>query len=735
MNKPEGERNLLDRFPALRKLGRFRRRIPFIQQVAATDCGAACLGMVLEYYGKNVRRDELRAALGIGRDGASARDILNGARRFGLRGRGARVDLQALEYLPTATILHWAFNHFVVLESVSRKGITILDPAMGPRHVPMAEVSRQFTGIALLLEPSAQFEPGGVKQPGVFQRLGGLLWESGDWGRIVTMSVFLQVLVLALPLLTGTIVDRVIPRGDEHLLQVLGIGLVGIAIFQLVGTWIRAHLLLELRTRLDVRMTLDFLEHLVSLPYAFFQQRQAGDLMMRLNSNTMIRDVLTSSTLSGLLDGALICSYVLLLVFISPLMGALVFVLAALQAAVFFMTRSKQRELNGLQVERMARSHSYQVEMFGGMETLKAMGCEARAEEHWAGLFVDVQNANIASGRLSAAVDALSNTLRMGGPLVILGFGAMQVLNGVMSLGTMLAINTFAIGVLTSTAALVSTAVQLQLVGTYLERIADVRDTAPEQDATKVRSAGALSGRIELRDVSFRYGPQQPLVVENISVQIEPGQLVALVGRSGSGKSTLANLLLGLHAPVDGQVLYDGADLRELELRSVRKQLGIVTQRAHLFAGSIRENIALSDPTVPLERVMEAAKVAFIHDEIMQMPMGYETPLLDGGASLSGGQRQRIALARALLHKPAVVLLDEATSALDAITEKRVQEAIGSLRATRIVIAHRLSTIVSADVILVLEGGKLVEQGTHAALLARGGAYAELVAAQVAVGA
>lgn len=733
MNKPGDTRNLLERFPALKRLGRFQQRIPFIQQVTATDCGAACLNMVLAYHGKVVRRDEIRSAIGVGRDGANAKDILVAARRFGLRARGARVELEAFEYLPVATVLHWSFNHFVVFESATRKGITILDPGLGRRFVPMTDVSRQFTGIVLLLEPTAEFQRGGEKDNRSAWLLGRLLWQSGDWSRILTVSIFLQVLVLALPLLTGTIVDRVIPRGDEHLLLVLGVGLAGITLFQLVASLLRSHLLLELRTLLDVRMTLDFLGHLTSLPYAFFQQRPAGDLMMRLNSNTLIRDILTSTTLSGLLDGALICLYVFALVFASPAMGGLVFVLAALQAVVFLATRRKQHELNALHVERQVRSQSYQVEMFGGMETLKAMGCETHAEEHWTGLFVDVQNAALSVGRMSATVEAVTNTLRLAGPLVILGLGTSQVLHGAMSMGTMLAINTFAMGVMSSSAALVNTAVQLQLLGTYLERITDVQETAPEQDLTKVRPAGVLSGRIALRDVQFRYGPMEPLVVDGVSVRIEPGQLVALVGRSGSGKSTLASLLLGLHAPVSGQVFYDDMDLRELDLRSVRKQLGIVTQRTHLFGGSIRDNIALSDPVATFEQVVEAGRLAQVHDEIMQMPMGYETVLVDGGVSLSGGQRQRIALARALLNKPAVLLLDEATSALDAITEKRVQDAVSALQATRIVIAHRLSTVVSADVILVLDGGKLVEQGTHAELVARGGFYAQLVAAQLAV--
>jgi ABC-type bacteriocin/lantibiotic exporter with double-glycine peptidase domain len=295
----------------------------------------------------------------------------------------------------------------------------------------------------------------------------------------------------------------------------------------------------------------------------------------------------------------------------------------------------------------------------------------------------------------------------------------------------MLGLNAVAAGFLGPLANLVTTAQQLQLLGSYLERIDDVMRTPPEQDRSKVRLAPVLKGRITLEHVSFRYGPAAPLVVSDVSVDITPGQFVAIVGRSGSGKSTLARLLVGLYAPTSGRILYDGMDLAELEVRSLRRQMGIVPQQPFLFGSSIRQNIAIADPSLSLEAVTDAARLAAIHDDVLAMPMGYETLLLDGGASLSGGQRQRVALARALVHKPAVLLLDEATSALDALTEAQVHGSIARLHSTRIVIAHRLSTVVNADMILVMQDGQLVEQGTHTLLLARGGPYATLVGAQV----
>ncbi|HYR30262.1 MAG TPA: peptidase domain-containing ABC transporter [Thermoanaerobaculia bacterium] len=709
-----------------------RRRVPLVRQTAETDCAAACLTMVLGYHGKMLRLDDVRQLLGIGRDGADALSVVKGARFHGLRARGVKIaNIADLRYVEPGTMLHWGFHHYVVFEELKGDSIHIADPGSGRRIVTLADAGKDFTGVALLFEPGEDFVRAGAPRTGVMRYVRELLAQSPLLRRILALSVVLRLLALATPLLTGLIVDRVVPHRDHSLLLVLGLALATIALFDFVSALVRAHLMLHLRTRLDSKITLDFVEHLVALPYAFFHQRSSGDLMMRLNSNATIREILTAGTLTGVLDGALACLYLLVLFAANSTLALLVLGLGFLRVLLFLTTRHRQAELMSKTLQVQARSQAYQVQLFSGIATLKALGAEQQAVDRWSNLFVDELNVSLARGRLDAFFEAGINTLTTASPFVVLAFGASQVLAGNLSLGTMLAVSALAMGFLTPLTSLVSTAVQLQLLASYMDRMDDVLDAPREQEQEQVTDTPPLNGRISVEDVSFRYSPMRPDAVRNVSLEIEPGSFVALVGSSGAGKSTLAMLLMGLYRPTGGRIFYDGLPLETLELTSLRRQLGIVLQQPYLFAESIRNNIALGDQSLPLSRIVEAAKKAHIHDFVMTLPLGYDTPLAEGGASLSGGQRQRIALARALVRRPAILLLDESTSHLDTESEREVLEELERLRATRLVIAHRLSTIVHADLILVMENGEIVEQGRHDELLRRDGRYAELVRAQL----
>jgi ATP-binding cassette, subfamily B, bacterial len=707
------------------------RAIPYVAQLELADCAAACVGMALAYHGRHVPLGDLRAASGTGREGADASGILAAAHRYGLEARAVKADLGDLDRLPPGSILHWDFDHFIVFEKVTRKGVVVVDPAVGRRIIPAAAFGASYTGVAILLEPGAGFARGGKAHASSYRYLRPIAGQRVLARRVLVTSTLVQLLALAVPLFTAAVVGRIVPGDDWHLLAVLAAAMVAVAGYYFISSLIRAQVLVYLRTHLDRELTTGFVRHLTNLPYAFFLSRSAGDLMARLQSNATVREILTAGSLSAILDGGMATMYLVLLLVISPLLGVLAFGLGAVQVAVIVLARRKNQRLAAEGLEAQARSESYAYQMLAGIEDLKAAGAEDRAVTHWSGLFGRELEVALGRGRLSALVESATAALQLISPLALLAVGAALVLQDRLSLGAMLGLAALGTGFLAPLALLVTTGLELQLLGSYMARINDVLDTPAEQHGRAVRPASRLSGHIKAEGLSFRYSPLAPLAVDGVSVEVRPGQLVAIVGRSGSGKSTLARLLLGLYEPEAGSVCYDGTDLRELEARSVRRQLGIVTQGCYVFGTSVRDNIALSHPGLALDEVVRAARLACIDQDIEALTTGYETVLGDGGASLSGGQRQRLALARALAQRPSILFLDEATSALDALTEAAVYRNLATLGSTCIVVAHRLSTVSRADTIVVMDGGRVVEQGAHHELLARDGLYRELFSGQV----
>jgi ATP-binding cassette subfamily B protein len=724
-------RQIADGFPALKKLGfaTGRRAVPFVQQLEWTDCGAASLCMVMAYYGRETKLAEVRDAMGIGRDGVSAKAILDTAERYGLTGRGIKVDLSQIKLVKPGTILHWEFNHFVVFERIVKTGVRIVDPATGPRDVPLDQFSKAFTGVAIELIPTDRFTKTKREKGRLTRYVQELMSEKGLFSRIIVVSLALRLIALAMPLLTGMIIDRVVPRADYDLLYVCLATIGGMTAFNLISDIVRQHLLLHLRISLDTRMTLGFLDHMVSLPYSFFQRRSTGDLMMRVDSNSTVREIVTSKSMSAVIDGVFVLLYAAVIFYVNPILGVITIAMSGAEALVFLCARPTYHRLLAADLDKQAKAHSYMVQMLGGIETLKCAGAERLGVEKWSNLYTDELNVKMRRARATAYVDGLRAAVASLGPLLILTIGATSVMTGKMTLGMMLAMNSLATSLFGPLSQLVSSALELQLVRGHMDRIDDVLQTPLEQDRDAVHQPPRLRGHVAVRKLSFKYGDQAPLVVQDISLDITPGMSVALVGPSGSGKSTLLNLLAGLYKPVSGEIVYDGRPLHDMDVRTVRQQIGIVPQHPFIFGGTLRENVALTAPGAQLDRIIAACKVSCLHDDITEMPMSYDTVISDGGGSLSGGQRQRVAIARAVIRNPSLMLLDEATSALDNSTEKRVIENLERQRCTRITVAHRLSTVRNADLIVVMDKGRIVEQGNHNQLLATGGLYSRLVAA------
>lgn len=706
-----------------------KREIPVFPQQRPGESAICCLAMVLSYFGREVRLDEMRVEAFKPHGGDALHALVAAASLYDLRARSVHVEHRDFAQLEAGTILQFAADHFVVFERTLPGAIRVVDPAGGRRDAPEAEVRQRFTGVAVVFELTERFRPYGGTGRAVWRHLRHAITSSKLWGRIVVTSLVLQFFALGLPLINARLIDRVVPRNDYHLLGVLVLGLGGSLLAYFFTSMVRSYLLLNLRTEFNAKTTIGFTEHLLRLPYWYFKRILPADLISRVNSTHYVQEVVTSTLLSASIDGLLVISYLAVLMIISLKMAGLAVVLVLFQALAFIGTRRTLYELSFGSIGKQTDANNLLNEMLTGIETLRVTGGEARALARWADVYTDMLNIGLRRGGVAAWSESLLTTIKHLAPFVLLLAGVYQVMQGELTLGIMLSAHSFGIGFISPMANLLHYFTQLQMLGGSLDRLEGVLSTPPEQ-APNLRLAPPFTGAIELRSLSFTYMPRTPNLLRGINLRIQAGQHVAIVGRSGSGKSTLASLLVGLHQPTEGYVLFDGQNVLNYDLRSVRRQMGMVNQRAYLFGTTLRENIALNDPSVSLERIRRAAKRACIDDEIMRLPHGYETPVTAGGMTLSAGQRQRVLLARALVGEPPILILDEATEGIGGSLADEIDDQIARLTCTRIVITHRLSAVARADLIVVMENGAIIESGSHEQLLAKRGHYSLLVTLQ-----
>lgn len=730
------------------------RRIPQIMQMEALECGAACLAMVCAYYGKWLPLEEVRRDCGVSRDGQSAANMLRAARAYGFDAQGFRYEMDALiEEGEFPCIVHWGFNHFVVLRGFKGAFAYLNDPARGEVRVPLEEFDREFTGIVLALEPGLEFMPGGAPAS-IAPFAGRRLHGTRSLVLFVTLTcAIVSLLGLVAPAVSQVFTDRIITGTNPDWL-VPFVGALAVAcLLQVVTSALNAVYLLRLEGKMAVSSAASFFWHVLHLPMEFFSQRAAGDIMARTQTNAGIAKTIVGILTPLLVNAAMVVAYLVLMVAYSPQLSAIGIAAVAVNVAMALVISARRVNIARVQMRDEANLAAATMAGISMVETLKASGVETGFFRRWAGFQANANAQTVRHARIDQYLGLVPQLVTCTANIAVLVLGAWLIIAGDLSVGMLLAFQGFAAQFAAPVQGLIESLQAFQEMRTDMERLKDVMDyptdplcaedepqrdddTAAERAPAAERSPatdlfmGKLRGRVRLDHVTFGYSPLAEPLLEDFSLDVEPGRSIALVGPSGCGKSTLMRLLLGFERPQRGAVYYDGRDLASVDAGSVRKRIGVVLQDGRLFAGSIYDNIAISAPGLTLEQAWEAAELAGLSDDIDAMPMGMNTMVTEGGGGMSVGQRQRIMIARAIAARPKILMFDEATSALDNVTQKIVSDSLESLKCTRPVIAHRLSTIRACSRIVVLDGGRIVEDGTYDELVERGGLFADLVARQ-----
>lgn len=702
------------------ELGLFgRRRIRLIAQTEMTECGLAALAMIANFHGMKIDLGTLRQRFQVSLRGMTLQSLMGVADTIGLTTRALKLPLDHLSYLKLPAILHWDLTHFVVVESVRGDRVLIHDPEGRTRWLSINDLSEHFSGVALELQPANDFAPTDQR---IRLRLSQLWSHVSGLKRAMlqtlALSLVLQAFVLASPYYMQVAIDTALPALDLDLLVVLALGFGLFTIFNAAATLLRSFVLLSAGTSLGYGLSINVARRLFRLPIPWFERRHVGDILSRFQSITPIRQFMTEGAVSSALDGVMTIFIVVVMFLYSPQLTIVALTAFLLYFSIRLVSFVSQRRAQEDAISLNGREQSTMIETIRGIVTLRLFNREAARHAFWQTQLTDAANSSVSLGRIGAWQSA-ANTLILGLETIVSIYLAVRlVITGGFSVGMVIAFMAYKTQFLQRAISLIDQVVAFRMLGLHLERLSDIVLTDEDVSfATPGMGHAILRGQIDVRGVSFRYNPSEPLILDKLDLSIAPGEHIAITGPSGGGKSTLVKILLGLLRPEAGEVLFDGVPLDQFGPKRLYDQLGVVLQEDSLFAGSLIDNVALFDDQPDVDRVIECCTLAALHVEIQSMPMQYETLVGDMGSSLSGGQRQRLLLARALYRRPRLLIVDEGTSHLDAAREDVVNAAIAGLGITRVIIAHRLETIVSATRIYDITRGRIKDSTEAYALI------------------
>lgn len=682
----------------------FRHSVPVVHQTESSECGLACLAMICGHYGKNIDLISLRQQFNLSARGATLAGINGIAGQLGMTTRALSLDLGEMGSLKKPCILHWNFNHFVVLVSVRRQRFVIHDPARGRRTVGLAEMSQYFTGVALEIWPGSEFTAETVRNR---IRLGRLIRSvqgiKGALIKIFSLSLVIESINLVMPVATQLVMDHAIPAGDRGLLTLICVGLLFFILLRAAVSMVRAWSSLVMATLINVQWKIGLFSHLIHLPLGYFERRKLGDIQYRFGSLDALQATFTTSVVGAMMDGIMVIGVLVMMVLYGGYLTWIVLGFTVVYVLIRLLTYGYYRQLSEESLIRSARASSYFMETLYGIATVKMQGMTERRSAHWLNLEIDTINTGIKVTKMDLFFGGINTFIAACDQAVILWLGASLVIDNQMTLGMFVAFGAFRGQFSDRVSSLTSFLLQLRMMSLHNERIADIAlNETDNQKPDRSYVAEMQPFSLEARDLTYRYDSQSPPVFSDLNITVMPGESVAIMGPSGAGKTTLMKVLCGLFEAGSGKVMVDGTDIQQLGINNYHKMIACVMQDDKLFSGSIRENIGGFADDIDELWMIECTRASYIHNTIMKMPMGYETLIGELGEGLSGGQKQRIFIARALYRKPGILFMDEATSHLDKESEEFVNQAIKKMNITRIIIAHRASTIKSADRVITI---------------------------------